>query len=104
MKTMDRRRGTVRAIGSTLLVTAILGAYAFPLAMPTLAQTAAAQAGPGPDALDVDPETASGPIGTTFTLTATVYEGGQVFAGPGTDTHVRFYFVPGSPNDPPSGL
>ena len=49
--------------------------------------------------LDVGPESASGVSGSTFNLTATVYDqDGNVFNGPGTSTHVRFYFMAGSPN------
>ena len=100
MKRPRRRRDVLRPIASALLISGILGAYAFPLAMPTLA----AGSGWSPGALDVDPETASGPAGTTFTLTATVYDhDGDVYAGPGTDTEVRFYFTTNSPNDPHSG-
>ncbi|TMD28330.1 MAG: hypothetical protein E6I94_08550, partial [Chloroflexi bacterium] len=51
--------------------------------------------------LDVGPESASGLSGSTFNLTATVYDqDGNVFNGPGTSTHVRFYFMAGSPNNP----
>ncbi len=96
MLTPGRRRATIRSIASVALATGILAAYAFPLAAPAYAdwpETA--------HALDVEPETDSGPAGTTFTLTATVYDDdGQIFSGPGTDTEVRFYFRRGSPNDP----
>ncbi len=99
MTTLGRRRRTLRAIASAFLVSGILGAYAFPLAMPAFAT-----GGWSPGALDVAPESETGPIGTTFTLTATVYDhDGDVYAGPGTDTQVRFYFLYGSPNDPHNG-
>ena len=39
-------------------------------------------------------------VGATVVLTARVYdEDGNLYAGAGTDTHVRFYFVSGSAND-----
>jgi hypothetical protein len=51
--------------------------------------------------LDVGPESASGLAGSTFTLTATVYDqDGNVYNGSGSSTHVRFYFMAGSPNNP----
>ena len=51
--------------------------------------------------VDLSPEQGSDPVGSTVTLTARVYdEDGNLYAGPDTDTRVRFYFVPGSANDP----
>ena len=91
-----RRRATARSIAAAWLVTGIFVAYAIPLATPVrAAQSDTAFS------LDVEPDVASGPVGTTFTLGATVYDAdGNVFAGAGTDTTVRFWFAPDSPNDP----
>ena len=50
--------------------------------------------------VDIQPESAEVDQGTTVSLTARVYsEPGLLYAGPGTSTHVRFFFVAGSPND-----
>ncbi|HEX2469505.1 MAG TPA: hypothetical protein VHK05_02855, partial [Candidatus Limnocylindrales bacterium] len=50
--------------------------------------------------VDLSPEAGSGPTGDVVVLTARVYdENGDLYAGAGTSTHVRFFFDSSSPND-----
>ena len=94
---MRRQRAATRtqrwAIGLAVAVAALsmLPAAAVPQALVVAASATT---------VDVSPEHGAGPTGGTVTLTAVVYdEDGNVFAGPGTSTQVRFYFDPTSPND-----
>ena len=49
--------------------------------------------------VNLSPEHGSHAVGTDVVLTARVYdEDGNLYAGPDTDTRVRFYFVAGSAN------
>jgi hypothetical protein len=53
--------------------------------------------------LDFEPESASAMPGASVSLQAFVYDqDGNLFNGPDTSTHVRFFFRTGSPNDPAS--
>jgi hypothetical protein len=53
--------------------------------------------------LDFEPESASAMPGASVSLQAFVYDqDGNLFEGPDTSTHVRFFFSTGSPNDPAS--
>src|SRR3990170_5242784 len=90
----------LRIAPAALLASVTLALGSMPFAVPVVAHD-------GGDAavLDVDPETESGPVGTTCTIDATVYDDdGDLLTGPGSDTLVKFYFVWGSPNDPQDGL
>ena len=50
--------------------------------------------------VDVSPEHGTGPTGGVVVLTARIYdENGDLYAGTGTSTHVRFFFHASSPND-----
>ena len=99
MHDRSRRRAASRSIVSAWLVAAMVVAPAIGLL--TATPVVAHDGDHSPTALDVDPETDTGVQGTTFTLTATVYdEDGEVSH---EDTEVRFYFVPGSDNDPHRG-
>ena len=50
--------------------------------------------------VDVSPQYGTGATGGVVVLTARVYdENGDLYAGTGTSTHVRFFFHPSSPND-----
>jgi len=51
-----------------------------------------------PAYLDVDPEHGTGPVGSTVTLTAWVYDEDGLLTT-GSSSHVRFRFTPGDPND-----
>src|SRR5688572_15131042 len=95
-------RGVGRRSSRRLRSRRIIGAVS-PVALAwSLALTYAAPsvAAPGTQ-LDVDPEVANVWLGQDVTLTANVRDadGNSVGAG----THVRWYFGPGSPNDPDSG-
>jgi hypothetical protein len=52
-----------------------------------------------PTYVDVSPEHGTGAIGDSVTLTATVYDDDGVLST-ASNTHVKFRFTPGDPNDP----
>src|SRR6185436_17116958 len=97
MPSLRRRRIADRSILAAWSVAALVWAAAIPLATPALAGVH------GPlFSIDVEPDTASAPAGTTFVLRATLYdESDNVFDGAGTDTHIRFIWEDGSPNQQP---
>ncbi|MGH2456037.1 MAG: hypothetical protein ACRDHD_07255, partial [Candidatus Limnocylindria bacterium] len=77
---------------------AVLSSVGLALSM-LLAYAAPISAAPG-TMVNVEPEVETVQAGTIVTLTAWVQDAdGTPSVGPGTDTHVRWYFVAGSPND-----
>src|SRR5262245_65385999 len=68
-----------------------------------LGATSPTDAAPGA-VVNVEPETLEIAVGQPATLTAVVRDAeGNPAVGPGSDTHVRWYFATGSPNDPDPG-
>jgi hypothetical protein len=86
-----------RGVAKRLFVAAVAMALASTVALAATSPTAAA---PG-TRVDVEPETLEIAVGQPATLTAVVRDAaGNPAVGPGSDTHVRWYFAAGSPNDP----
>ncbi len=93
---MGVRRGSGAQTRTEIVVALAAAASLVAVALSMAAQPVR---GAGGKTLDVLPSYDSGPIGTTFVLVAYVYdESGQPDTG--HPAHVRFYFQPGSANDP----
>lgn len=92
---VPQRAGRRRAVA---IIVALAVAWAL---MVAAARPSAAAPG---TLLDISPETESVDVGDTITLTASLRNAdGTPATGPGTNTHVRWYFAAGSPNEPPGG-
>ena len=84
-------RLTSAGLSAALIVSLVAPGIGLPMS-----SAAAAEA----TTLDVSPEHGTGSAGATVTLTARVHDGnGDLYAGSGTSTHVRFFFDPSSAND-----